>query len=1338
MAATPDEKVKPKRSRFGRLVRGLVRLVGALLVLVILGVAFLHTRWGKEWVRARVEVALGDKLDGTLTIGTLDYGFLFDGIDFGGIAIRDRGGKEAVSVRAIHVDLDRGSLLGRAPVITTLDVTGLVLTATQTADGRTNLATLAKPSSGGAPPTSIRIAALSVHGDASLTQLDGTVLALHDLAVTGSVTARPAAQELDAVLGGLTANVSVVRPGAPTTTGDLAIGSATLGRKPDGLDLVVEKLVLGALSVEAVRGRIAIVEGRFAGAQSVALIGGHVDHTKLASELGRELLVDDADLDATLSGPAKLLAVHGAVSTRHTRLTLDGTGDLSSPARPRYQIALVGTGASADVMPAGAAPAVPPIETSVRVTIDGAGVTRADLEAAIALEVGPTRVGAVTIEAVTAKLRANRGALAIDELAAHGRGFGLGATGEVTPDTTLHARVTVAVRPADLLPMLAAAGVALPKKLPPLAPFTVEVTAAGRIDGALDVTLEPLQLAVAGGGVTIAGRARVADKLVGDVSGTVALRGLGLRALAALAGKPPPPVDGTLSGHIGVARTGAARRATYDLTIALREPALAITAAGRTDGSTVTTRATIVRRADHAVLATVTGQVPIDDRGLVPTRRWHVAAEVAPRPVAELLALLPPALRATLPPLALPPGEVALRAELAGTPAQPRGTVDARATAAAPELGPVQVEVHADLAPAAHGGVTVATTATIAADAVPGPLATVRGQLALPALFDGRVFATARVRAGLVVDEAIDIPERTFAGIPRVPPALVALGGVIGGHVRVRGTPPALALDAQLGWHGYQTASGAEGTTTLALTGTPALLTATITHGRALIVTADIGHEGDRFTITARTAATAAPLLSLLPALPVFAGDALRGAELGRLTTDLGGAVVLVRGADGAVVVEQATLTGALALTGGAFALPHTDRRWHDIGLALAGEPRGLRLATLDAHEGDAQVADRTLHASGLVVLEQGRPQRASLVLATHDWLALGSRSPLVSDAPTAAVDLDAHVDADLSTPVFGVDVTVDHLDLRNPDRHDRAHQPEVSSIAGDIIFVDANQASGRLPVPAPPPAASPTATGPAIDARIHIPAPIHAIRAPLDITATGELTVTVRGGAVATRGDVTLLSGTLTTFGQPHTLVGGHVRFTAEHPHGELDLTFARPLPDWSTRELSRAERGQRIHVTGEPAKPTVALSGVANSTLPEVFSTYYAGRPQFLAPPGLPASATVEVPRGDQLNILAYLSLVLPQLLVLDRVSAWADPTEARGAYGRIRNVEAERYTATEDARVRAVARPTTPGRSTAELQWDRVLVHDAHTVFGAGLRAGDRLGGGVGLFFEWSSEQ
>jgi hypothetical protein len=110
--------------------------------------------------------------------------------------------------------------------------------------------------------------------------------------------------------------------------------------------------------------------------------------------------------------------------------------------------------------------------------------------------------------------------------------------------------------------------------------------------------------------------------------------------------------------------------------------------------------------------------------------------------------------------------------------------------------------------------------------------------------------------------------------------------------------------------------------------------------------------------------------------------------------------------------------------------------------------------------------------------------------------------------------------------------------------------------------------------------------------------------------------------------------------------------------------------------------------------------------------------------------------MPRDDQFLILGFVSLALPHLLFLDSIAAWADPTEPRGAYGRIRDLQAERYTNDRSARFRAIGRPTQPGRSTAEIQWDHLWLDSNRACFGAGVRAGDRLGGGLGLFFEWSS--
>jgi hypothetical protein len=229
-----------------------------------------------------------------------------------------------------------------------------------------------------------------------------------------------------------------------------------------------------------------------------------------------------------------------------------------------------------------------------------------------------------------------------------------------------------------------------------------------------------------------------------------------------------------------------------------------------------------------------------------------------------------------------------------------------------------------------------------------------------------------------------------------------------------------------------------------------------------------------------------------------------------------------------------------------------------------------------------------------------------------------------------------------------------------------------------------------------------------------------------------GDFTVTVRDEGVKTRGALTMVSGKLNLFGHDHGLVDGSLAFTDEHPQGWLALTFERQLPDIAKRELAGSAGGARIAFSGTPAKPKTSLQGAANSALMEVMAMYNAGRPLNAVRPGQPATATVQAPRGDQLFMLTFMATNLPHLLFLDRMTAWSD-----GKYGELNNMEAEKYTANGKARVRAVVRPTTPGRSNAELQYDRVLINNDRAAAGVGVRAGDRLGGGVGVFVEWSSK-
>ena len=119
------------------------------------------------------------------------------------------------------------------------------------------------------------------------------------------------------------------------------------------------------------------------------------------------------------------------------------------------------------------------------------------------------------------------------------------------------------------------------------------------------------------------------------------------------------------------------------------------------------------------------------------------------------------------------------------------------------------------------------------------------------------------------------------------------------------------------------------------------------------------------------------------------------------------------------------------------------------------------------------------------------------------------------------------------------------------------------------------------------------------------------------------------------------------------------------------------------------------------------------------------------------MPATATVQAPRGDQLSMLSFMASNMPHLLFLDRFAAWADPTEGRAAYGRVEHFEGEKTSRSGKNRVRVVTRPPTPGRSSAEIQFDRLLMDRRRSAFGVGVRGGSRAGGGVGFFFEWSSD-
>ncbi|MEP6863161.1 MAG: translocation/assembly module TamB domain-containing protein [Deltaproteobacteria bacterium] len=1309
-----------------RALRWVLRSVLALVALAAILVAFLHTPWGKALVRRKIEAKLAAAVDGRVSLGAVDYSFLFGHVELTDLKIADRDGNPALAVASVRVALERMTIIHGAPVIDDVEVEGLQATIVATRDGRTNLAGLFEPSNS-PPPALVRIAKLHVAGGATFQRLDGTTFTVSDLTIDGAVAARPAEQIVDATLAQITANVTVAVPNAAAKQLALAIGPITASRRGNKLEASIAKVAFGALTVDAIKVELGLDHGKLTGAQAITLAHARLDHTKLQTLLGRAVLVDDVTFDASLAGPPDKLVAHGVVAIRTTTLTLDGTLDLADPARPHYDVALEGKGASSDVLPT-APPHVPPIETDIHVTVAGTGLLPPDLDAAIGLEVGPTQIGKLAVDGVSAQAHAHAGGITLERFAAHGLGFAVTASGDLASDTTLHGTIAVAGSPHETVEVLRQAGIAVWYRVPPIPHLAVTIHAEGKLEGKLELQVEPSTMQIAGGTVAVGGRATLDHRKLADAATTLSLHGLDLAALAALADKPAPELHGALSGTLALDRTPQAQHATYDLAIALRQPDVTVEVHGAADLAVAKLRARIVRRADHAVLATASGHVAHAEAELLPQRGWNVVVDAPARSFAELVALLPPDLHLAVPER-LPEGDVALHAELAGTPAQPRGHADIEVHATT-SAGVEHVTLHAELAPSGRG-ILVTTHGVVD----PDKLAIVDGTVTLPSPFVGRRFDLARLKTGIVLAETIDLPDRVLASVPLVPPHVAALGGTVGGKLELHGSPSNLAFAGKLAWHDYPLAGGGRGATTLDLAGTPAHAQATLDDG-PLHVSAEVTRANDRIAVTARVHSEPTPVVPLLPASLV---PDLEGADTGTLRADLVAELAFVQRGH-AIALEDANVTGSVSLRGGSFALPHTGRRWHDLELELLGDPHGLRLAKLAAHETDEQVHDRSLEVSGLLTVAKERDATGSLVLrpasgeldiALHDWLALGAGSPLLTDAPTASIDLSAHATADLHAPIIAVDATVSKLDVRIPDRLERSHQPEQQNVSADVIYLDGKTQPGALPVPVV------TASHPKLplDIRIHIPQPVHVLKAPLDLDARGELTVAVRDTGVATRGTLVATGGMLQLFGRDHPVVDGTLAFTDGHPHGELTLHFEHALPPEALRELSRREP-TRVTITSAPAKPVVTLGGAFNVTLDEVLSMYHAGHPVFEAPPGLYASSTAEVPRGDQYLIFGYIAGALPQFLFLDRIFAWADPSEARGAYGRIRNLEAERFNADHSARVRAVGRPTTPGRSTAELQLDHVWLDRVGVLFGAGLRAGDRLGGGLGLFVEWSS--
>jgi len=227
VASEPAKKRKfEKRPLWQRIMRGFV-IVGCvytqlLIAFVVLAGAgftyYLTTSAGKERVRALVEKRLQDKVNGTVTLRSVDYE-LMGPIELKGLSIADENGKPVVVLDDLRVAPDWHVLASRKAIaVEEIDLTGLHLTIIKDADGGSNLKRLVKKQEGEETEqkpidklVEIRKIALS-DVDVTVISPDGTELMVEDLALEGSAHGVPGSKDLALTLKPIALDFSLKKP----------------------------------------------------------------------------------------------------------------------------------------------------------------------------------------------------------------------------------------------------------------------------------------------------------------------------------------------------------------------------------------------------------------------------------------------------------------------------------------------------------------------------------------------------------------------------------------------------------------------------------------------------------------------------------------------------------------------------------------------------------------------------------------------------------------------------------------------------------------------------------------------------------------------------------------------------------------------------------------------------------------------------------------------------------------------------------------------------------------------------------------------------------------------
>ncbi|MBL8744101.1 MAG: hypothetical protein JNK04_23500, partial [Myxococcales bacterium] len=873
---------KKRRSWPRRILRGVLFLALFVVLLVAGAVGYLHTDSGKERVRALVVKRLGDRVNGTVELEGIDYA-LGGAITLRGLRIKDQTGEAAIALDSVRL-APRWGALRESITLDEATIKGLHVTIVKDAEGGSNLKSLFKPRESSGEPSKplskvINLEKLAIE-DVSVTIVspDGTKLAVHDIAISGHVTALPSEKNVDIDLdpislgldlkkapasGGLTLGVQNLKTGlAVALTG----GKGTLKLKPlsadlallvpattkegavdpslppkidktfpigfDGIELDVaegdlgvslEKLALGAVSLASVDLKANLVDGSLSGAPAADVVGLHVDAKQVNSLLGKELLLSDVDLEAHLKGKSTSPELGVLLATKGGRITLDAKIDTTDAAAPTHAVTLALENIDTDKLLSPSL-AIPKVEVaSLKLTANGKGKDLASLSTAGTLELRDVTAKGVKVDSVSTKLSFQGDAIRFDDLEVAAIDQHLSASGTFDRGTKkVSAKLSLDGDVGVALAKLKAAGLPITTKLEKglvrLPKDDLAITVDGTVGGSLDVTAKTKKLSALGG--TLKLDAKVALEKGNPEKGEKSLKlktfdalvdldGLMLSRILALRGKAIDPrlgVDGAINVHL--AAKGTLAEPEVDLRTSIVELRKDGGARARADitGKIANQTARLnlavknVANPEDVILA-LNADLPLllsgEKKGLDPSRSLDVRLDMKRRPVASLVAFVPPIL---LGGKAIPKADLSLAASLRGAVARPTARVELEALGVflspdAPTSPKQKVRLDVALDPQEKSTTHKATgTLAVAIDDTKAPLVSGRFGATFPysPLVAG---ATAQTKFDAHIDIAAvlgDLPDVIELARAR------AIGGKVAGTIDLRGDPRDITAEVRL------------------------------------------------------------------------------------------------------------------------------------------------------------------------------------------------------------------------------------------------------------------------------------------------------------------------------------------------------------------------------------------------------------------------------------------------------------------------------------------------------------------------------------------------------------